>query len=386
MINLLQEYIRINTAYPDPDYHAAVALFKKHAIMDGFLVRAVVLPSGNPVLIITYEGTNPSLPALALNHHMDVVPADNAHEWAHPPFAGVVESNFIIGRGTQDMKGVGVVHYAALRELKKNNVALERTVHIIMVPDEERGGFYGTKELVAHPEFAGLTIGYLLDEGISSGNDSELLIKVAERTPVQIKVTSKGPMGHASELHHANSAHELINFLSDIVHFHHAQQGIDRDAGTLISANITSLRTDNQALNVIPSCSEATIDIRVPSDCSLSQVTDILDTMLQKHATISYQIVGTSVERCAPTPLDSVLYQAGAQAIELHGLTARPFAFQATTDARFYSNKGIETIGLTPFCITPNLHGTNESIRVEDMVLGKKIMSSFLEIFCKKTV
>lgn len=386
MINLLQEYLRINTAHPHPDYHAAIALFKKHAIADGFLVRELALPSGNPVLIITQEGLNPSLPALALNHHMDVVPADNINQWTHPPFAGIIEGDYIIGRGTQDMKAVGVVHYAALRELKKNNIVLERTVHIIMVPDEERGGFYGTKELVAHPEFATFNTGYLLDEGMPSGNDGQLLIKVAERTPIQIKVISKGLMGHASQLHHANSAHALINFLSDVVSFHHQQQGVNQDAGTLLSMNISSLSTDNQALNVIPSHSQATIDIRVPSDFSLSQAIEMFELILKKHPAITYQIMATSIERCASTPLDSILYQACAQAITLHGITPKSFAFQATTDARFYSNMGIETIGLTPFCVTPNLHGTNESIRVEDVLLGQKIICAFLEIFCKKII
>ena len=38
MIMLLQQYLAINTAYPHPDYHAAIALFKKQAIKDGFLV------------------------------------------------------------------------------------------------------------------------------------------------------------------------------------------------------------------------------------------------------------------------------------------------------------------------------------------------------------
>ena len=384
MIALLQEYLQIKTAHPQPNYHAAVALFKKYALIDGFLIGEFVLPSKNPVLILTYEGTNPLLPSLALNHHMDVVPADNTHEWTHPPFAGTIHENHIIGRGTQDMKGVGVVHYAALRELKENNILLERTVHLIMVPDEERGGFYGTKEFIEHPEFVSLNIGYVLDEGMPSGNDKELLIKIEERTPIQIKVTSKGLMGHASELQHENSAHTLINFLSDIVSFHREQQALTDDPGTLFSMNITSLSTDNLALNVIPSQSEATIDIRVPSHRSLLQAIELFEVILKKHPTISHEIIATSVERCTPTPLDSALYKACAEAMQIHGILPKPFAFQATTDARFYSNKKIETIGMTPFCVTPNLHGTNESIRIEDITLGKTIICTFLTIFCKK--
>src|SRR5271170_1187988 len=100
MITLLQDYLAIKTVYPHADYNAVIALFKKHAISDGFLTREITLPSGNPVLIITFVGSDASLPALALNHHMDVVPAENEAQWEFPPFEGRVYGERIYGRGT----------------------------------------------------------------------------------------------------------------------------------------------------------------------------------------------------------------------------------------------------------------------------------------------
>src|SRR3990167_7796384 len=182
MIHLLKEYLAINTAHPHPDYQAVVALFKKHAFKDGFLVSELTLPSGNPVVIITLQGSSQELPALALNHHMDVVPADNGDEWISPPFAGAVYNNVIYGRGTQDCKGLGVAQYAALKQLKQSGSEPLRTIHCIIVPDEECGGFYGTKEFVEHPLFPSLNIGYVLDEGMPSSNNKDLLIKIDERT------------------------------------------------------------------------------------------------------------------------------------------------------------------------------------------------------------
>ena len=351
MITLLQKYLEINTAHPYPHYHAATALFKKQAENDGFLVTELILPFGNPMLILTLQGSCTEVPALALNHHMDIVPADNKNEWLFPPFGGTIHEDCIYGRGTQDCKGLGVVQYAALKQLKQSGLPLVRTVHFIMVPDEERGGFHGTKEFVEHPLFTSLNIGYVLDEGMPSGNNNELLIKIDERTPIQICVTSKGKQSHASELFNKNCVHELTNFLADIAVFQSEQQqavAFDQ-AGHHISIHITSLTTTNTALNVIPDQAQATLDMRIPSRLSLDEGIAFIDELVQKHTNITYKVLATSQERFKAVREDSIFYQTLSKAIAEHDLIPKSFAFEATTDARFYSHKGIQAIGITPF-------------------------------------
>ena len=384
MIMLLEQYLAINTACPHPDYHAATALFTKQAIKDDLLVREITLPSGYPMLVITLQGTSAGLPALALNHHMDVVPADNAHEWLFPPFAGTVHNGLLYGRGAQDCKGLGVAHYAALQQLKKSGVQPARTIHFIMVPDEERGGFHGTKQFVEDPLFAALNIGYVLDEGMPSGNMQELLIKVDERTPIQIRVTSAGTQSHASGLLHHNCIYDLADFLVTVARFHAQQQKLlgSESAGNLISMQCTSLTTNNDALNVIPACAYATIDMRIPSRLSLEEGIAIIDVLVEKYPTISYEILATSQERFKTIPVDSSFYQTLANAVAAYGFNPKPFAFEATTDARFYSHKGIQAIGFTPFTVTPNLHGTNEYIHITDLTQGITIFYNFLQAFC----
>ncbi len=384
MITLLQKYLEINTAHPHPQYHAAIALFKKQAENDGFLVTELILPSGNPVLIITLQGSCLEMPALALNHHMDVVPADNKDEWLFNPFAGTVHEDYIYGRGTQDCKGLGVVQYAALKMLKQSELQSARTIHYIMVPDEERGGFHGMKEFVEHPLFASFNIGYVLDEGLPSGDDNELLIKIDERTPIQICITSRGQQSHASGLLNKNCIHELTNFLANIAAFQSKQQQevALNQAGHHISMHITSLSTNNTALNVIPTQAQATLDMRIPSHLSLDYGISLIDELIQKHTSTTYEILATSQERFKIIKEDSMFYQTLAQAVTDHGISPKSFAFEATTDARFYSHKGIQAIGLTPFTVTPNLHGTNESIYINDLVQGTAVLYTFLRAFC----
>lgn len=383
MITLLQDYLRINTVYPDPDYQEAVTLFKEHALHDGFLVSHIQLSSGNPVLIITLQGSSPELPALVLNHHMDVVPANNTHEWRHPPFAGIIDQGRIYGRGTQDCKGLGVAQYAALRRFKSENVLPARTIHCILVPDEERGGFQGMREFVEHPIFNTLNIGYVLDEGMPSGNDSIILIKTDERTPLQIGITARGTQGHASLLFHDNCVHTLVTFLQELVTLHEDKKrsALD-DPGKHISMQVTSLATDNKALNVIPSCAQATIDIRVPSHLSFDDILILLNELMKKYPQIDYEILATSKERLSPLSTDTYFYQELSKAISDCGFTPRPFSFEATTDARFYSHRGIPVIGLTPFTIAQNLHGTDEYIRTKDFEQASDIIYSFLKKFC----
>ncbi len=384
MINFLQRYVCINTAYPNPDYQSVIALFKKHALDDGFLVNELLLPSGNPMLIVTMLGSSFELPSLALNHHMDVVPADNLDEWRFPPFSGTVSEGLIYGRGTQDCKGLGVAQYAALKMLKQKQLNTQRTIHLIMVPDEERGGFHGTKEFVEHPIFSSLNIGYVLDEGMPSASNRELLIKVDERTPIQIRVTSSGLQAHACELFAQNCVHVLTDFLAKIVTFNLAQQRLVglHQPGELICMHITSLSANNGALNVIPSQAQATIDIRIPSRLSLDEGIALIDSLLQDYTTITYEILATSKERFKPIKSESIFYKTLAQAVLDYNLTPKPFVFQATTDARFYTHRGIQVIGFTPFSVVPNLHGTDEHISIKDLDQGTTILYTFLHSFC----
>lgn len=129
MITMLQKYLTLNTQQPDPNYDDACDFLQAQAERDGFITQKVQLPSQKPVLIITYYGKNLSLPSVVLNHHMDVVPKSPNDTFKD----GTLINNVLYGRGTQDMKGVGIVHYAALKKLKDSGIPLERTIHLLAV-------------------------------------------------------------------------------------------------------------------------------------------------------------------------------------------------------------------------------------------------------------
>lgn len=90
----------------------------------------------NPVVILTWYGSQPNLPSIVLNSHMDVVPVFPEY-WTHPPFAAEIDiDGNIYARGAQDMKCVGVQYVGAIRALKRDGVKqLKRTIHVMFVPD-----------------------------------------------------------------------------------------------------------------------------------------------------------------------------------------------------------------------------------------------------------
>lgn len=125
----------------------------------------------SPIVVISWIGQNPDLPAIMLNSHMDVVPAYPEY-WTHPPFAAEIDDQGrVFARGAQDMKSMGVQYLAAIRQLKRAGQTLKRTLHLIYVPDEETDAKYGLKPFIHHDVFKSLNIGFALDEGSTSEND-----------------------------------------------------------------------------------------------------------------------------------------------------------------------------------------------------------------------
>ncbi|HRN77750.1 MAG TPA: M20/M25/M40 family metallo-hydrolase [Candidatus Dependentiae bacterium] len=389
MIRNLQEYIRIDTTHPNPNYQQALCLLESYACRDGFLFKKIMLPSGNPVGIISFLGTDSFKPSLVLNHHMDVVQATNVAEWVADPFAAQIIDGNLVGRGVQDMKGIGMVHYFALKALKDSGFVPSRTIHILAVPDEEVGGFKGTKEFVNSDIFESLNIGFVIDEGHASGLDDVLEIKVSERKPIQIIVHGKGALAHGSHLQNFNVAHELIQFLNFIVNLHVKSQIESRTTapGKLLSLNISSLTAGVRkpdgtvAYNMIPDDAQASIDIRVPPTIKKKDVIELLDDAFKKYRHLTYKIMAQADEEPDFSEDETFLYKELKKTIQSFGYDVKPHYFEASSDLRFYLAKGIDSVGFTPFTIQDNIHGTDESVPVRQLIKAREIMTEFIRNF-----
>ena len=61
---------------------------------------------GKPIVLMSWKGSDPTLPCVILNSHYDVVPVMQEQWTDADPFGGEVKDGKIYGRGAQDMKCV----------------------------------------------------------------------------------------------------------------------------------------------------------------------------------------------------------------------------------------------------------------------------------------
>lgn len=100
-IKIFREYLRIPSVHPNISYEPCVEFLKRQA-------KSLDLPVSiyhpvnekNPIVVITWKGSQPELPSIVLNSHMDVVPVFEEH-WKHSPFAAEMdEDGKIFARGS----------------------------------------------------------------------------------------------------------------------------------------------------------------------------------------------------------------------------------------------------------------------------------------------
>ena len=116
-------------------------------------------------LLMTWEGTDPSLRPLVLLSHQDVVPTPGADTWTHPPFSGVVDDEFVWGRGALDTKSSLTAILDAVCHLLRAGFTPTRTVLLAFGHDEEVGGEAGARALAATLAARGIEPELVLDEG-----------------------------------------------------------------------------------------------------------------------------------------------------------------------------------------------------------------------------
>lgn len=141
----LSRYVQINTSNPhladEPGEIAAVVFFEKVFERLGIATqRAPLVRNDDPKrasVVASMRGSTRERSVVLLNH-TDVVRAEG--QWKYPPFSGRDDGQFIWGRGSLDMKGVGIIQLVSMAILARSGAPLGRDVHFAAVADEEIGG------------------------------------------------------------------------------------------------------------------------------------------------------------------------------------------------------------------------------------------------------
>ncbi len=401
-VELLQKYIRIPSINPPADTRATADLLTAELENAGLKVTRYQPDTSHCVNLITrLEGRDRSVKPLLLLTHMDVVPVD-AKAWSVNPFGAEIKDGFIWGRGTLDMKGVGVQQVMALTLLKRLKIVPSRDIVLVATCDEETNGVMGVKWMMAN-HWDELNPAYVLDEGgfgsydVLSANKLIFGISVGEKQSSWLRLRARGTAGHGSQPIADNANDILLAAINKAVALppttkrHPIMDEIVQNVGTLaknkftnaIQGNTISLTTlragvgDPPKANVIPSSSEATLDCRLlPGVNSAEFISDVKARINDPRVTVELisDPMDTGVSN-SKTPL----FAAVKAAIVKHHPSAvvTPMLVPYGTDARNFRAKGVPSYGLLPMVIDAatlaTMHSDAERIPIAEFLKGVRI-------------
>jgi acetylornithine deacetylase/succinyl-diaminopimelate desuccinylase-like protein len=424
----LQDYVRVNTSNPPGNEIEGARLLK--GILDREGIEAMVLDTaelgpGHANLYARLKG-NGTKKAIALVHHIDVVPAVPAY-WTSDPFGGEIKDGFIYGRGTLDMKGQGIAHLMAMIALKRSGVPLTRDIVFIANTNEENGGTGSAAFVKYHADLL-RDVEYLFTEGgdnpVVNGAVRYYGVGVEEKRPFGLKLVARGVPSHGSRPTKQNPVVHLVAALDRLARYEtplHVVPGVARYFAALsreytgeqhrwlsdvaaaikvpaarawltndvywnaILRNTISLTvlTGSNKSNVIPPEASAVVDIRLLPD----QDPEVF------LAEIRRVVADTTVEIIPPATrkgrmdnsIDTDLFRAVERAThdrEPKALVTTPM-FTAASDRPFYRALGIITYGFDPFRVPSadmqkGMHGNDERISIENMGFGVRYLYDVL--------
>lgn len=155
-----------------------------------------------PVVIAVHDPTSstPGGKSLILNGHIDIVPNGPKELWTHDPYSGVIEGDWLYGRGSGDMRAGAVANLYALDALRNIGKQPASKVIIESVPEEESTG-NGT--MTTH------LAGYTADAVLIPEPTNEELVR-ANVGVIWFKITVAGRPVHVLKAKEGSNAIESI--------------------------------------------------------------------------------------------------------------------------------------------------------------------------------
>ena len=429
-VRVLADYMKVNTANP-PGNEIEGALFLKPILeREGFEVQildtaASSLGPRRPNLYARLKGSGAKR-AIALVHHIDVVPAD-ARYWSVDPYSGQIKDGFVYGRGALDMKGEGIVHLMAMLALKRSGVPLSRDIVYIANPDEELGSTGAIAFVDNHPDLL-RDVEFLITEGgdnpLVDGKLQYYGVSVAEKRTFWQRLTVRGIPSHGSRPTKHNPVPRLVRALARLANYEtplHVTPGVDkyfrdisrsytgekrswlaniRQAVTIPRArtwilsdvywnailrntiSLTVLQGSNKT-NVIPAEATADVDIRLLPDQKPDSVLRVLKAVVNDTAVHWTPLLAPKTP--LENPVDTDLFRAIERASRERDPNALVTTYMLTgaTDRPTYRRVGIITYGVDPFRVESSdsqrgVHGNDERVSVENVGFGVKYLYDIL--------
>ena len=236
-------------------------------------------------------------PNLCYAGHTDVVPPGNFKDWTINPFKPKVKKGYLIGRGANDMKSSIAAFVSATSIFLSKNKNFNGSISLLITGDEEGDAINGTKKVVEYLKKKREKINFCLVGEPTNPNKLGEMIKIGRRGSLTGKLTIIGLQGHVAYPHKAkNPSTIIIKILKQL-------KDIKFDKGTKdfqpTNLEVTKIKIDNNADNVIPATAEATFNIRFNNKHSSKSLMKKLNKIIVKINTknkskfkIDYKVSG----------------------------------------------------------------------------------------------
>ncbi len=369
-------------------------------------------------VVARVPGSDPTLPALLVQAHLDVVPADPA-EWAVPPFSGEVRDGYLWGRGAVDMKDMVAMVLSVLSTWSSEGRGPRRDLVLAFVADEEDQGEFGAQWLVDHQPhlFADCAAAISESGGYSYrvGDRRVYPVGTAERGTSHLRLTARGRAGHGSRRNDDNAVVVLANALARLAAYRHPVRltpaveaflvrtgealGVEVDlddvdatlarfgpAGALAESTVRNSTTPTMLsagykVNVIPGTATANVDVRTLPG-TVDELMTTIDSLIGPNVTREF------LEHLPPVqaPIDSPWFTAMADALRAEDPEAVvvPYCMGGGTDAKAFSTLGIDCYGFAPLLLPEGYdyramaHGVDERVPVEGLRFGARVLDHLL--------
>jgi len=310
--------------------------------------------------------------------HTDVVPAGELHLWRGDPFHAWVEGNLLYGRGVEDNQQGLVSSIFAVRALVELSITPPCDIGLVLVADEETGSKYGIDHLLEHRSDL-----FHEDDLIvipDAGNEDGIMIEVAEKSILWLKITTKGVQCHASApekgVNAFVAASNLVVKLSTLYDLYNSSDDIFDPPISTFEPTKKEVNVPN--INTIPGEDAFYLDCRILPEYDVEDVIARIRGMageIEEEFGVKVQLEPVQLEKATqPTPDDAPVVKALQRAIlELRGKEAKPMGIGGGTVAAYFRRRGYKAAVWSTMDET--CHQPNEYCKISNMIEDTKVFA-----------
>jgi acetylornithine deacetylase/succinyl-diaminopimelate desuccinylase-like protein len=170
-VRLLRDYVRLDTTEEAGEEEGA--WFLKRFFDCAGIETEIICPAPKRCNLLARLPGRRREGALLLLNHIDVAHAFPSLWKESGPFEGKIRGGFLYGRGSYDMKSIGIAQALAMRNVKDHGIVPSSDVLFLAEADEEGGQQWGSRWLLEHrPEwFEGVAT------ALNEGGTNEMILR-----------------------------------------------------------------------------------------------------------------------------------------------------------------------------------------------------------------